>query len=158
MRQLLPAALGIEILCISAAEIGGNAGLYLFGFNTQGLGFSYMLVYALAGFTTFAAILGRYRNSSAVESSANLDESQSNHTHSCNCCSILEESTDLSFLVGLKHTLVSFGRGISRIICFHKEHNKRQILKTSLILLVTAEKADASSLQPQLILYFTSIQ
>jgi hypothetical protein len=36
MRQLLPAALGIEILCLSAAEIGGNARLYLFGFIYKG--------------------------------------------------------------------------------------------------------------------------
>jgi hypothetical protein len=42
-------------------------------------------------------------------------------------------------VLGLTHTLSSFVRGLRRIIFFHKEHNKRQILKTSLILLVTAE-------------------
>jgi hypothetical protein len=34
---LYAAALGIEILCIAAAEIGENTGLYIFGFNTKGL-------------------------------------------------------------------------------------------------------------------------
>jgi hypothetical protein len=54
------AALGIEILCIAAAEIGENTALYLFGFNPSGIAIAYILGYALAGFTTFATILGRY--------------------------------------------------------------------------------------------------
>lgn len=144
VRRLLPAALGIEILCISAAEIGGNTGLYMFGYNAQGIGLSYALVYALAGFTTFAVILGRFRNNS-VESS---QKSSPNHTsqnqtstavNSCDCCSILEDSNNLSFISGLKHTLASFSRGLGRMVQFHKQRNKTQILKTSLVLLVTAE-------------------
>lgn len=35
-KDLYAAALGIEILCIAAAEIGENTGLYLFGFNPGG--------------------------------------------------------------------------------------------------------------------------
>jgi hypothetical protein len=53
-------ALGIEILCIAAAEIGENTGLYLFGFNLIEIPIAYAIGYALAGFTTFIAILGRY--------------------------------------------------------------------------------------------------
>lgn len=138
VRRLLPAALGIEILCISAAEIGGNAGLYMFGYNAQGIGLSYALVYALAGFTTFAVILGRYRHVSVAspESSKNPHGASA---ISCDCCSILEDSTNLSFLSGLKHTLASFALGLRRMGQFHKVPNKAQILKTSLVLLVTAE-------------------
>jgi hypothetical protein len=36
------AALGIEILCIAAAEIGENSGLYLFGFNPIGISICYV--------------------------------------------------------------------------------------------------------------------
>ena len=36
IKALYAAALGIEILCIAAAEIGENTGLYLFGFNLVG--------------------------------------------------------------------------------------------------------------------------
>jgi hypothetical protein len=36
INGLYSAALGIKILCIAAAEIGENTGLYLFGFNLVG--------------------------------------------------------------------------------------------------------------------------
>jgi hypothetical protein len=149
VRRLLPAALGIEILCISAAEIGGNTGLYMFGYNAQGIGLSYVLVCALAGFTTFAVILGRYRrypvalsfggptaNKSGMNQSGPTVTSS---TASCDCCSILETSSNLSFLSGLKYTLGSFALGLKRLAQFHKEPNKAQILRTSIVLLLTAE-------------------
>ena len=139
VRRLLPAALGIEILCISAAEIGGNAGLYMFGYNAQGIGLSYALVYALAGFTTFAVILGRYRQGTVVSPESSKNKPNTSATISYDCCSILEDSTNLSFLSGLKHTLASFALGLRRLVQFHKVPNKGQILKTSLVLLITAE-------------------
>ncbi|MGI0039015.1 MAG: hypothetical protein ACREAO_04295, partial [Nitrososphaera sp.] len=37
IKSLYAAALGIEILCITAAEIGENTALYLFGFNALGI-------------------------------------------------------------------------------------------------------------------------
>jgi hypothetical protein len=43
-------ALGIEILCIAAAEIGENTGLYLYDFNPLGIAIVYILGYALAGY------------------------------------------------------------------------------------------------------------
>lgn len=61
-KSLYAAALGIEILCIAAAEIGENTGLYLFGFNAGGIAIAYVMGYALAGFTTVITILGRYGN------------------------------------------------------------------------------------------------
>lgn len=59
VREIYAVALGIEILCIIAAEIGENTGLYLFGFNTIGIPIAYAMGYALAGLTIFATILGR---------------------------------------------------------------------------------------------------
>ena len=59
-KSMYSAALGIEILCIMAAEIGENIGLYTFGFNLIGITLAYIIGYALAGFTTFMTILGRY--------------------------------------------------------------------------------------------------
>ena len=57
-------ALGIEILCITAPEIGENTGLYLLGFNHIGVLIAYAMGYCLATFTTFVTILGRYRYTS----------------------------------------------------------------------------------------------
>jgi hypothetical protein len=59
VKCLFPAALSIEILCVASAEIGGLLGLYYFGFNLFGITMAYLVAYALAGFTTFASILGR---------------------------------------------------------------------------------------------------
>ena len=56
----LYAALGIEIICITAAEIGENTGLYLFGLNPLVIAIAHSMRYALAGFTTFVTILGWY--------------------------------------------------------------------------------------------------
>jgi hypothetical protein len=56
-KGLYAAALGIEIVCNTAAEIGENTGLYLFGLI---IAIAYAMRYALAGFITFVTILGRY--------------------------------------------------------------------------------------------------
>jgi hypothetical protein len=61
---LFAAALGIEILCIAAAEIGENTGLYLFGSDLAEIPIAYAMRYVLAGFIIFATILGRYNYSS----------------------------------------------------------------------------------------------
>jgi hypothetical protein len=123
MKMMLPAALGIEILCISSAEIGGNIGLYFFGYSLSGIGLSYLLVYALAGFVTFAAILGRRTSSKMV---------------ACDC-SILESHPGLSFGSSFKATLAGFGRGLKKMVQLHKERDVGSIIKTSLVILVTAE-------------------
>ncbi len=58
-----------------AAEIRENIGLYTFGFNLIGIELAYVIGYALAGFTTFMTILGRYTGTGLkIES----------------CCSVLE--------------------------------------------------------------------
>jgi hypothetical protein len=97
-KGLYAAALGIEILCISAAEIGENAaGLYLFGFNPLGIATAYAIGYALAGLATFITILGRF-----------------NGGVMCGCCSLLEQNARKGFVPNLKGTMWDFATGADR--------------------------------------------
>jgi hypothetical protein len=85
-KGLYAAALGIEILCIAAAEVGENTGLYLFGFNPVGISVAYVMGYTLASFTTFATILGRY------------DYRSDKTMMMCSgCCSHLEQDSNKGF-------------------------------------------------------------
>src|SRR5215211_3417771 len=127
VKGLYAAALGIEILCIAAAEIGENTGLYLFGFNLVGIPIAYAMGYGLAGFTTFATILGRYN----FGSNDKIDS----------CCSMLDQGACLGFISCLKITFKNFAIGIARMPQLHKQRNLKYILKTSVFILVTAESA-----------------
>jgi hypothetical protein len=127
VRTLFAAALGIEMLCIMAAEIGENSGLYFFGYNIHGIIIAYIMGYALAGFTTFVTILGRYD----FRDNAKIDT----------CCSVLEQQSNKGFLLNLLTTFTNFKVGISKLSNFYRQRNVRQLLKTSLIMLVTAESA-----------------
>jgi hypothetical protein len=120
----LPVALGIEILCIMAAEIGENIGLYTFGFNLTGIALAYAIGYALAGFTTFMTILGRYTGLK-IES----------------CCSVLEQQSNKGFLSNMFLTFGYFIKGLKKILHLRKEPNLKYILKTSIVILITAESA-----------------
>ena len=125
-KNLLPVALGIEILCIMAAEIGENIGLYTFGFNLTGIVLAYAIGYALAGFTTFMTILGRYSGTGLkIES----------------CCSVLEQQSNKGFLSNMFLTFGYFIKGIKKILYLKKEPNLKYILKTSVVILITAESA-----------------
>jgi hypothetical protein len=128
VKGLFAAALGIEILCIAAAEIGENIGLYLFGLNIVGIPVAYAMGYALAGFTTFATILGRYNYGSKDK----ID--------SC-CCSALEQGAKRNFIPNLKTTFKNFAIGIVRMPQLHKQPNLKYILRTSMYILITAESA-----------------
>jgi hypothetical protein len=123
-KRLYAAALGIEILCIAAAEIGENSGLYIFGFNPAGIATAYVMGYALAGLTTFLTILGRYNGEMA-----------------CGCCSVLEQGARKGFIANLKGTMRDFGTGIIKLRHLYRQPNLRQLLKSSAIILVTAESA-----------------
>lgn len=126
-KALYAAALGIEILCITAAEIGENTGLYLFGFNFIGIPIAFAMGYALAGFTTFATILGRYN----LGSNDKIDS----------CCSVLEQGAGSGFIPNLKATFRNFAIGIAKLPQLHKQPNLKSVLKTSAYILVTAESA-----------------
>jgi hypothetical protein len=129
IKGLYAAALGIEILCISAAEIGENTGLYLFGFDLIGIPIAYAMGYALAGFTTFVAILGRYNYASS--SNGKIDS----------CCSILDQGAGSGFIVNLKITFKNFVIGITKLPQLYRQPNLKYILKSSTYILVTAESA-----------------
>jgi hypothetical protein len=126
VKGLYAAALGIEILCIAAAEIGENSGLYLFGFNPFGIAIAYVMGYALAGFTTFITILGRYNYGTPGK-------------NMCSCCSVLEQDSEKGFISNLKTTFKNFADGINILPYLYKQNNLKTILKTSLVILITAE-------------------
>jgi hypothetical protein len=137
LRRILPAALGIEILCLSAAEIGGNLGLLLFGFSPTGIALSYALVYALAGFTTLCTILGR---KVALTSRIDCPEHVTRLTESdCGCRSFLEDSAQQTVIASLKGTLKQFAGGFKNLVQLHSGVQKARIVRTSLIILITAE-------------------
>ena len=110
-KGLYAAALGIEILCIAAAEIGENTGLYIFGFNADGIAIAYVM--ALAGFVTFVTILGRYDNhcQSGKESIDGMDS----------CCSVLEQDSTQRFMPNLKTTFKNFASGFKRLFRVRKQ-------------------------------------
>jgi hypothetical protein len=130
IKYLYAAALGIEILCITAAEIGENTALYLFGFNWIGIPIAYLMGYALAGFVTFVTILGRY----------NYNKSK-RILITDTCCSVLGQCSDKGFLTNLRTTFLNFGIGMKKVLVIHKQSNLKYILKTSIFILVTAESA-----------------
>lgn len=126
VKGLYAAALGIEILCITAAEIGENTGLYLLGFNPSGIAIAYAMGYALAGFTTFITILGRYSLSSPTR-------------NMCSCCSVLEQDSNKGFIFNLRITFRNFAVGLKRSPSLYKQPSLGSVLKTSLVIMITAE-------------------
>jgi hypothetical protein len=129
VKSLYAAALGIEILCIAAAEIGENTGLYILGFNHIGVPIAYAIGYGFATFTTFVTILGRYRYGSDGDS---ID----------GCCSVLEQDdVNKGFLSNIITTFKNFGLGLRKIKELPKQPKLRDIFKTSLSILITAETA-----------------
>jgi hypothetical protein len=126
LKTIYAAALGIEILCIAAAEIGENTGLYILGFNHTGIPIAYAMGYCLATFTTFVTILGRYRFGLG-------------HGTIDSCCSVLEQDASKGFLLNVITTFKNFGLGIKKIKELPNQPNLKEILKTSLIILITAE-------------------
>jgi hypothetical protein len=116
-------ALGIEILCITAAEIGLNSGLYLFGYYAEGIILSYITGYSLAAFTTFMTILGRIIPGQKIDS----------------CSSVLEQQADKGFTSNLIITFRNFGSGLSKLPYLSNHPDLRNIVKTSVMILITTE-------------------
>src|SRR2546425_8106196 len=122
-KNMYASALAIEILCIMSAEIGQNSSFLLFGYKDPfGITMSYILGYGLAGFTTFATILGRYNLERVMDG----------------CCSVLENENS-GFVSNIKTTFKNFATGIEKIPQVYKMANFRQIMKTSLYVLATGE-------------------
>jgi hypothetical protein len=124
-KSVFAAAMGIEILCITSAEIGLNVGLYVFGYHAVGIVLSYITGYSLAAFTTFVTILGRTRPGQRIDS----------------CCSVLEQQANKGFASNLILTFRNFGCGISRLFHILEYPDLNGIIKTSIFILITAESA-----------------
>lgn len=123
-KEMFAAALGIEILCISFAELGENAGLYVFGFNPAGIAIAYAMGYALAGAATFLTILGRHGVGDA-----------------CGCCSVLEHGDRKGFYPNFAGTMRDFASGLKKLARLQREPELWSILKASAVILVTTESA-----------------
>ena len=96
---------------------------FIFGFKTPfAIAMSYVLGYGLAGFTTFVTILGRYNLERVVDG----------------CCSALEDEHN-GFVFNIKTTFKNFTTGIKKISELHKSPDFKQIMKTSLYILITGE-------------------
>jgi hypothetical protein len=130
IKKVFVAALGIEILCIMSAEVGQNTGLYIFGFNLLGIVLSYMIGFTLAGFSTFMSIVGRYDFSS-----------RSNSKIEGGCCSFLEEISSKGFIFNLIETFLNFKRGLIKLIINKNNPQMKNIIKSSIAILITAESA-----------------
>ena len=123
VKSMYVSALAIEILCIMSAEIGENTSFFILGYkNISGISTGFVLGYTLAGFSTFAAILGRYNLDNVMEG----------------CCSALD-CKDKRFIPSLKTTFRNFAIGVTKMPYLHKQPYAKQILKTSLYVLVVSE-------------------
>ena len=123
--KLYATALAIEVLCICAAEIGENFSFGIFGYKTAiGITLGYLLGYGLSAFTTFATILGRSTYSEKM----------------CSCCSVLEQGSN-GFVATLLMTFKNCGIGVKKMTQLYKQPNLKTILRTSIVILVTAETA-----------------
>ncbi|MEO9362355.1 MAG: hypothetical protein ABI348_00505 [Nitrososphaera sp.] len=129
-RGLFAAALGIEVLCITFAELGENAGFYLFGYSSlSGAAIAYAMGYSLAGLSTFLTILGR--------SKGGMEECSDK-----GCCSVLENADRKGFWPNFSGTMRDFVAGAKRLARIDKEgQNLKATLKSSLVILITAETA-----------------
>lgn len=104
--------------------MGQNSGFFLFGYkNAFGITMSYVMGYGLAGFTTFATILGRYNLEKVVDG----------------CCSVLENESSKGFIFNFKATFNNFVIGVKKIPQIYKLEDFRKIMKTSLYVLITGE-------------------
>ena len=130
IKKVFVAALGIEILCIISAEIGENIGLSIFGFNLLGIVIAYSLGFAIAGFSTFMTILGRWD----FDDDGNIKKVQG-------CCSFLEGNSNKGFLFNMKFTFLNFGKGLAQFIHHRNNPQMKSIFKTSIVILITAESA-----------------
>jgi hypothetical protein len=116
-----------HVRSLYAAALGENTGLYILGFNHIGIPIAYAMGYSLATFTTFVTILGRYRYSSGDR----IDS----------CCSVLEQDANKDFISNVVTTFKNFGLGLRKLKELPNQPNLREILKTSIVILVTAETA-----------------
>jgi hypothetical protein len=116
VKGLYAAAFGIEIVSITAAEMGENTGLYLFGLNPLVIAIAHSMRYALAGFTTFVTILGRYGYGSLNKTT-------------CSCSSVFEQESDKGFVLNVSATQKSCSKSWEDYCLYmgnQEEHNMNE--------------------------------
>lgn len=126
VKNSYPSAVGIIILCILSSQAGQAISFVLFGYgNLFGVIMSYSLGYGLASLTTFCTILGRYTQKRGLGG----------------CCSALEQGSNIGFISNLKNTFQNCWIGIKNIPHLIELPNAKNIIKTSIYILITAESA-----------------
>ena len=120
---LFPSALGIEILCILSSITGESIGFYLFGFNLIGIIGAYSLGFAVAGFTIFLIIVGRYNE----------------HKNLYFGCHDNKHQLQIGFKSNFITTFRYFKNGWRNMPILFYNPNRNQLLKKTLYLLLTAE-------------------
>jgi hypothetical protein len=96
-----------------------------------GITIAYAIGFALAGFTTFVTILGRY--------DYNHQRGKGTENEMDSCCSVLEQDSTQGFVSNLKTTFTNFALGFKRLIRIRNQRGIKSILKGSLFILITAE-------------------
>ena len=86
---------------------------------------SYALGYGLASFSTFCTLIGRYNPEYEIGG----------------CCSALEQGGNIGFISNLKNTFRDCWMGIKKIPHLKELPNAKNIIKTSVYILITAESA-----------------
>ena len=126
VKNSYPSAVGIIVLCILSSQIGQAISFVLFGYNNLfGVIMSYSLGYGLASLTTFCTIFGRYNQKHGLGG----------------CCSALEQGSNIGFISNLKITFQNCWIGIKNMPHLVELPNAKNIIKTSIYILITAESA-----------------
>lgn len=126
VKSTYPSAIGIIVLCILSSQIGQGISFVLFGYNDLfGIAISYALGYGLASLSTFCTIIGRYNPNHEIGG----------------CCSALEQGSNIGFVSNLKNTFRDCWIGIKKIPHLKELPNAKNVIKTSIYILITAESA-----------------
>jgi len=96
---------------------------------------AYMMAYALAGFTTFASILGRGRSRHEHD---HIADNEDMDIIMCGC-SGSDHDFSRGFVYSIKQTFLNFGTGLRRMTTLYRQPGARKTIKSSLIVLFSAE-------------------
>ncbi len=126
VKNSYPSAVGIIVLCVLSSQLGQGISFVLFGYHDLfGIVMSYALGYGLASLSTFCTIIGRYSPKNGIGG----------------CCSALEQGGNTGFVSNLKNTFRDCWIGIKKIPHLKELPNARNVIKTSIYILITAESA-----------------
>ncbi|MGI0007563.1 MAG: hypothetical protein ACREAR_06160 [Nitrosotalea sp.] len=126
VKNSYPSAVGIIILCVLSSQLGQGISFVLFGYHDLfGMAMSYTLGYVFASFSTFCTIIGRYSPKQGIGG----------------CCSALEQGANIGFVANIKNTFRDCWIGIKKIPHLKELPNTKNVIKTSVYILITAESA-----------------